>query len=91
MNMKTAQALVQELTSRVVPPLGVAIMVKEMSSNGPDDPNWVASAGPMDLIRAQRFGEKVAELRKSDLLIDWSGVEGQRGHRRVALWASDPK
>ena len=88
MNMKNARALLEELMRRVMPPRGVAITLREVPSNGPDDPNWVASAGPMDLIRAQRFGQKVAELRKSDLLIDWSGVEGQRGHRRVVLRAS---
>ena len=91
MNMKNARALLEELMRRVMPPRGVAITLREVPSNGPDDPNWDSSAGPMDLIRNQRFGDQVAELRKSDRLIDWSGVKGQPGHRRVALWASELK
>jgi hypothetical protein len=50
-----------------------------------------ATTGAMDPVRIDRFSQKVAKLRKSDRLVDWSGVEGQIGHRRVALWASELK
>jgi hypothetical protein len=89
--VKTAQALVEELTRYVMPPRGTAIVLKEMTSDGPDDPNWIATSGIMDLAQQHLLTEKVAELRESDRLIDWSGVTGQISQRRVALWASELK
>jgi hypothetical protein len=90
-SMKTAQALVEELSRHVMPPLGLAIILSERPSNYSDDPNWVAATGAMDQGRLDRFNQKVAELRKTDRLIDWSGVEGKPGQRRVALWGSELK
>jgi hypothetical protein len=91
MNVKTAQALVEELTRHVMPPRGTAIVLKESTSDRPDNPNWIATSGIMDLAKQHLLTEKVAELRESDRLIDWSGVTGQISQRRVALWASELK
>jgi hypothetical protein len=33
--------------------------------------------------------EKVAELRKTDLRVDWADVKTVDGRRRVALWSSE--
>jgi hypothetical protein len=91
MNVKTARALVEELTRYVMPPRGTAIVLKESTLDGADDPNWIATSGIMDLAKQHLLTEKVAELRESDRLIDWSGVTGQINQRRVALWASEVK
>lgn len=39
----------------------------------------------------KRYTEKVAELRKMDLRIDWSEVNPLDGHRPVVLQYSDLK
>jgi hypothetical protein len=62
-----------------------------MKSSGPQDPNWVSSTGNMDAERLLRHNEKVAELRKTNTIIDWSGVNIFVGpdRRRIALWLSE--
>jgi hypothetical protein len=83
--MKSAKALLEELIRHVNPRRGLVIEVREMPSTGADDPNWVAATGAMDIPRTRRFSDKVAALRKSDPIIDWSNVDGQSGQLRVAL------
>jgi len=43
----------------------------------------------MDLQKLERYSERVAELRKTDPIIDWSDVKTLVGPRRVALWLSE--
>jgi hypothetical protein len=67
----------------VRPPKGVSIVVTEDSG---DQPNWVAAAGPgtTEAALTDKFSEKVAELRKTDPLVDWEEVKrGQPESRRV--------
>jgi hypothetical protein len=87
--MRAARVVLEELTSQVMPPRGVAIEIKEMPSKGSKGPNWVARVSAMNSDRTQLFSEKVLALRKSDRLIDWEDAEGQQGHRRLAMWASE--
>jgi hypothetical protein len=87
--MKTAGDLVREISRYVMPPHGVAIQVEEKSPDGQYDPNWLADAGTMDTSRSVRFSQMVAELRRADRLIDWSGVSGRPGHRKVRMPNSD--
>ena len=87
--MRPAREVLEELTSHVMPPRGIAIEIKEMPSKGSKDPNWVAGVSAMNSDRVQLFSEKVLALRKSDRLIDWEEAEGQEGHRRLAMWASE--
>ena len=87
--MRAARVVLEELTSHVMPPRGVAIEIKEMPSKGSKGPNWVARVSAMNSDRIQLFSEKVLALRKSDRLIDWEDAEGQQGHRRLAMWASE--
>ena len=87
--MRAARVVLEELTSHVMPPRGVAIEIKEMPSKGSKGPNWVARVSAMNSDRTQLFSEKVLALRKSDRLIDWEEAEGQQGHRRLAMWASE--
>jgi hypothetical protein len=87
--MRAARVVLEELTSHVMPPRGVAIEIKEMPSKGSKGPNWVARVSAMNSDRTQLFSEKVLALRKSDRLIDWEDAEGQQGHRRLAMWASE--
>jgi hypothetical protein len=61
----------------------------ERPLNKSDDPNWIVTVGPMGADYSKRYTEKVAQLRKSDLRIDWSEVKPLDGHRRVALQLSD--
>ena len=66
--MKTANELVRELGVTVQPPKGVAIVLTEEPGG---QPNWVAAAGVMEAALTEKFSETVAELRKTDPLIDW--------------------
>jgi hypothetical protein len=53
------------------------------------DPNWVATVGPMGLEYTRRYTAKVAELRQTDLRIDWSEVTSADPPRRLALRHSE--
>jgi hypothetical protein len=47
-------------------------------------PNWVAAAGIMEAALTSNFSEKVADLRETDPLVDWSKMDkGQNEARRV--------
>jgi len=55
-----------------------------------DEPNWIVGAGVMGLPALGRYNRKVAELRKTELRIDWAGVTEHDGdHRRIAKWISE--
>jgi hypothetical protein len=87
--MKTAEAMLNELVLHVRPPRGCAIVLTEWKSNGPTDPNWVAASGIMEAKKLVHYSEKIAELRKTNPLIDWSDVNIVTGIHRVALWLSE--
>jgi hypothetical protein len=85
--LKTANALLDELLLHVKPPRGCAIELIERNTN---DPNWIAAAGIMDLSGNGRFSSKVADLQKSDPIVDWSAAAERRGdRRRIARWLSE--
>jgi len=52
----------------------VAIELHERSGS----PNWVAGAPPMAVALADKFSAKIAALRKSDPIIDWSAAPSGR-------------
>jgi hypothetical protein len=83
--MRNARAVLEELVLHVRPPKGYAIVLTERPFSRPSDPNWIATVGPMLSEYARRYTAKVAELRKTDLRIDWSEVMGVDGPRRIAL------
>ena len=83
--MRNARAVLEELVLHVQPPKGCTIVLAERPISKPSDPNWVATVGPMVLEYTRRYTAKVAELRKTDLRIDWSEVTGLDGRRRIAL------
>jgi hypothetical protein len=84
--LRTANALVRELGSAVRPPKGIAIVLTEEPGA---QPNWVAAAGMMETALTDRFSEKVTELRKTDPLVDWTGVDkGHAEFRRVVKFLS---
>jgi hypothetical protein len=85
--LKRAKELVSEIGLAVQPPRGVPIVLIE----DPDSqPNWVAAAGPMESALTHKFGRKVIELRESNPLIDWRGVNytGDTEARRVVKFVS---
>ena len=85
--MKTASQLVEEMALYVRPPRGIAIVLRELPD---ENPNWMAAAGVMEATKAREFSAKVAKLRKSDPVVDWSGVtEMETGRRRVAQRLSE--
>jgi hypothetical protein len=46
--------------------------------------------GATDSQRNAKFARKVADLRKTDATVDWSGIEERDGQkRRVAKWLSE--
>ena len=49
--MRAARKVLEELTSHVMPPRGVAIEIKEMPSKGSKGPNWVARVSAMNSDR----------------------------------------
>ena len=83
--MRHARAVLEDLVLHVQPPKGCAIVLTERPFSNPSDPNWIATVGPMVLECARRYTAKVAELRKTDLRIDWSEVMSVDGPRRIAL------
>ena len=83
--MRHARAVLEDLVLHVQPPKGCAIVLTERPFSNPSDPNWIATVGPMVLEYARRYTAKAAELRKTDLRIDWSEVMGVDGPRRIAL------
>jgi hypothetical protein len=88
--LKTANALIRELGSAVQPPKAIAIVLTEEPGA---QPNWVAAAGMMEAALeaalTDKFSEKVAELRKTDPLVDWTGVDkGHAEFRRVVKFLS---
>src|SRR5262249_57775826 len=87
--LKPANALVRERGWAVQPPKGTAIVLTEEPGA---QPNWVAAAGMMEAALTDKFSEKVAELRKTDPLVNWSRVEkGHTESRRVIKLLSAPK
>jgi hypothetical protein len=85
--MRAAEATLKELVLHVSPPRGCAIVLTELKSSGPTDPNWVAACGIMKAQWLSRFNEKVVELRRTDPQVDWSDVQiSVGGDRRVAHW-----
>ena len=87
--MRQARAVLEDLVLRVQPPKGCAIVSTERPFSKPNDPNWVATVGPMGPGYTRCYTAKVAELRKTDLRIDWSEVSALDGPRRIALGHSE--
>ena len=79
----------EELVCHVRPPKGCAIVFTERPIRNDSEPNWTATVGPMGLEHGRRFTKKVAELRKTDLRVDWSGVVNVDGLSRIALRLSE--
>jgi hypothetical protein len=69
--VKTARELVREIGLAVQPPRGVAIVLTERPGALP---NWLAAAQIMEFAFTDKLSAKVAELRKTDPLVDWSEV-----------------
>ena len=83
--MRHARAVLEDLVLHVQPPKGCALVLTERPFSKPSDPNWIATVGPMVSEYVRRYTAKVADLRKTDLRIDWSEVVGLDGPRRIAL------
>ena len=84
--LKTANQLVREIGSAVRPPQGVPIVLTEEPGA---IPNWVAAAGIMENALTDKFSEKVAELRRTDPLVDWGNVKKGDSARRVVKFSSE--
>src|ERR1700741_5390533 len=80
--MRTAREVLEELTSHVMPPRGIAIEIKEMPSKESKSPNWVAKVSAMNSDRTQLFSEKVSALRKSDRLIG----KTRKDNKAIGAW-----
>jgi hypothetical protein len=87
--MRPARAVLEELVRHVQPPKGCAIVFTERPLNKSDDPNLDRHCWSDGAQYTKRYTEMVAQLRKSDLRIDWSEIKPLDGHRRVALQLSD--
>jgi len=83
--MRHARAILEDLVLHVQPPKGCAIVLTGRPFSNPSDPNWIATVAPMVSEYARRYTAKVADLRKTDLRIDWSEVVDVDGPRRIAL------
>jgi hypothetical protein len=85
--LRKANALVREIGLAVQPPQDIPIVLTEDPGAMP---NWVAAAGIMEAALTSKFSEKVAELRKTDPLVDWHEVDkGQSEVRRVVKFLSE--
>jgi hypothetical protein len=84
--MRTAQTVMQEIVLDIQPPAGCSIVLTERTSE-PTESNWIEACGPMSAEKIRRFNRKVAALRISDPMIDWSHEEMLAvGGRHVAHW-----
>ena len=84
--MRPARAVLEQLVLYVQPPTGCAIVLTERPFNKPSDPNWVATVGPMGSQYMRRYTAKSAELRTTDLRVDWSDeIKVPEVPRRIAL------
>jgi hypothetical protein len=84
--MKTAEVLLGELAVHVQPPPGSHIILREMRSKRPTEPNWISGIGTMEAKKLLRYTDKVSKLRKTDPIIDWSGVKTTERMWRVLLF-----
>ena len=87
--MRDAREVLEELVRHVQPPKGCAIVLTERPIGKDSEPNWTAAVGPMGVEYGRRFTRKAAELRKTDLRIDWSVLTNVDGPRRIALRLSE--
>lgn len=72
--MKPADDLLEELIGYVQPQRGCAISLIETEPKASGEPNWTAIAGAMTRAGVERYGRKVAQLRQSDPMVDWSNA-----------------
>jgi hypothetical protein len=88
-NIRPVKQVLDELASYVGPPRGVVIYLAESIPSFAIGLNWVAIMGETSVQCNERFEHKVAGLRKSDPIVDWSGIE-HRGERkwRIVRWLS---
>jgi hypothetical protein len=86
---RTATQILQELFHHVEPPQHVTIELIESFPSDANDSNWAAAMGSTDAQRNAKFSQKVADLRKTDANVDWSGIEERIGQKRhIARWLS---
>jgi hypothetical protein len=71
---RTANELLDEPLDYVAPPRGCAIYLVESESRDESDTNWTTGAPVMPNPALDRYSWKLTDLRKSDRLVDWSGV-----------------
>jgi hypothetical protein len=88
MIMKTAYALLEELLDYVAPPRGCAIYLAESDPRDETETNWASGAPPMPNTALERYTWKLAELRRSNRLVDWSGVPAPSdgGRKIISKW-----
>jgi hypothetical protein len=82
--LKKANALVRQIGLAVQPPQDIPIVLTEDPGAMP---NWVAAAGIMEAALTGKFSEKVAELRKTDPLVDWGEVDKVEACRVVKFFS----
>jgi hypothetical protein len=80
--MKAAEELLAEIANHAQPNHGSVIVLIEWKEDG--KPNWLAASN-LEGQASERYSEKLAELRKSDQIVDWSKVKFIDGMRRIAL------
>jgi hypothetical protein len=90
MNVRPVKQVLDELARYVEPPRGVAIFLAESIPSSASDMNWAAIMGERGVQCNDRFEHKVAGLRKSDPIVDWSGIEEHGGQKwRIVRWVSN--
>jgi len=90
MNLRPVKQVLDELVRYVEAPRGVTIFLTESIPSSASDLNWVAIMEPTGVQCNDRFAHKVAGLRKSDPLVDWSGIDEHGGQkRRIIKWVSE--
>ena len=88
--MRPVKQVLEELVRYVEPPRGVAIFLTESIPSSASDLNWVAIMGTTGVQCNDRFEHKLAGLRKSDPIVDWSGIDEHGAQRwRIVRWVSD--
>jgi hypothetical protein len=85
MNVRPVKQVLDELARYVEPPRGVAIFLAESIPSSASDMNWAAIMGERGVQCNDRFEHKVAGLRKSDPIVDWSVSKSMVGKSGASL------
>ena len=77
--MRLARAVLEQLVLHVQPPKGLRNCFDSTAIQQTQRSQLGCTVGPMGSENTKRYAAKVADLRKTDLRVDWSEIESPDG------------